>query len=172
MHKDHILKLLEHILGRQEQFRMEDAFRFRIYIKKKTEHPAKYDIRPPAGNQISKTSKVMGSSLLGKVSNTTVKASAARKELGEGSNMHQNKMDDMIEEATDGSAQEAEKNLCAAITEQKVKFAAMETVVEAAPLNEEASHKDEESGLKTAAAAGQAAAVEILATLEKGASPL
>jgi hypothetical protein len=153
MQKDHILKFLEHIFGRQEQFGVEDAFRFRIYIKKKTEQPAKYDRRPPAGNKNSKTSKAMESSSLGKSSNATVKVSAVQKEVGEGSNS-QNEMDDTIEDA---SAEEAEKNLRAAIAEQKVKFAAIGTVEENV-LNEETSCKHGESGVNTAAAVDLAAA--------------
>jgi hypothetical protein len=154
MQKEHILKLLEHILARQEQLGVEDAFRFRIYIKKKTEHQAKYDRRPPAGM------------LVGKISKLTVKASATGKELGEGSKTNQNETDDTIGEATDESAEEAVRNLRAAIVEEKGRSAVM-GVGGDRTLKQDISRKYGETAVitvpagKSAAAAGTVAPAEI-----------
>jgi hypothetical protein len=137
MQKDHILKFLDHIFGRQDQFGVEDAFRFRIYIKKKTEYLAKYDRRPPAVK------------LTGKISKVTVKASGAGKELGEGSKTSHNEIDDTIAEATDESAEEAVKNLRAAIAEEKDKSAVRGTVGGDRKLNQDISRKYGKTAGKT-----------------------
>lgn len=42
MQKDDVIRFLEHILGRQKKFGPEDAFRFRIYLKKQQECRSKY----------------------------------------------------------------------------------------------------------------------------------
>ena len=47
MQKEEILRFLEHVCKRQQTLGIDEAFRFRIYIKKHKELPSKYPERHP-----------------------------------------------------------------------------------------------------------------------------
>jgi hypothetical protein len=57
MQKDDLIHFLEHVLDRQQRFGADDAFRFRIFIKKQTEHLSKYPASQPGERPINKSKR-------------------------------------------------------------------------------------------------------------------